>query len=137
MFSTSRSLLTKVTRFSRSQGAVTSIRSRQAVLSQNSFSTASSKAEATGNLSFSGSIYITFDLIGNTGQKHRSNAEQLIAEFPVVEVSSTRAICDGGGGVLGHPVEYIQLDNMTPEIPTACQYCGTRFVMKPGNHHTH
>lgn len=29
---------------------------------------------------------------------HRSNAEELIAQVPVVEISKTVAMCDGGGG---------------------------------------
>ena len=36
--------------------------------------------------------------------------------------------CDGGGGALGHPKVYINLDDGTPK---GCIYCGLRFVFKP------
>ncbi|KAL3912302.1 MAG: hypothetical protein SGARI_001229, partial [Bacillariaceae sp.] len=39
--------------------------------------------------------------------KHRSNALELIEQVPVIEVEGEMAICDGGGGALGHPLEYI------------------------------
>jgi uncharacterized Zn-finger protein len=42
---------------------------------------------------------------------------------PVIEVDGHVAICDGGGGALGHPVEYIQLDTISKE-PAVCKYCG-------------
>jgi NADH dehydrogenase (ubiquinone) Fe-S protein 6 len=44
------------------------------------------------------------------------------------------AVCDGGSGALGHPIEYIQLNNVSDE-PSACKYCGLRFKMKAGAHH--
>ena len=65
---------------------------------------------------------------------HRSNAEALINKVPVIEVSGHVAVCDGGGGALGHPVEYIQLDTVSQE-PAICKYCGLRFKMKAGGHH--
>ncbi|KAL3761864.1 hypothetical protein ACHAWU_009029 [Discostella pseudostelligera] len=43
--------------------------------------------------------------------KHRSNALELINKVPPIEVSGDMAICDGGGGALGHPVEYIKVGN--------------------------
>jgi uncharacterized Zn-finger protein len=65
---------------------------------------------------------------------HRSNAEVLIHKVPAIEVSGHVAVCDGGGGALGHPVEYIQLDTVSKE-PAICKYCGLRFKMKSGGHH--
>jgi NADH dehydrogenase (ubiquinone) Fe-S protein 6 len=62
---------------------------------------------------------------------HRSDAEQRIAKVPVIEVEGTTAVCDGGGGALGHPIEYIQLNTRKPDEPCVCKYCGLRFVMKP------
>ena len=53
-----------------------------------------------------------------------------MASFPVVEIDGTRAICDGGGGALGHPILYIQLDTKNPNEPVVCKYCGTRYIMK-------
>ena len=43
-------------------------------------------------------------------------------------------VCDGGGGALGHPIEYIQLNKISDE-PAICKYCGLRFQMKKGGHH--
>ncbi|CAM9361456.1 unnamed protein product, partial [Choristocarpus tenellus] len=78
---------------------------------------------------------------------HRSDAEELIAKFPVIEVDGEVALCDGvgvikyclmynnilqsnqGGGALGHPLEYIKL-RRTDNDPVACIYCGLRYKMK-------
>lgn len=65
---------------------------------------------------------------------HRSNAEELINKVPVIEVDGHLAVCDGGGGALGHPVEYIQLDTISKE-PAICKYCGLRFRASHGDHH--
>lgn len=64
--------------------------------------------------------------------RHRSDAELRIAQVPIVEVAGTVAVCDGGGGALGHPVEYIQLDTRVYNTPQICKYCGLRFKMKEG-----
>lgn len=40
------------------------------------------------------------------------------------------AACDGGGGPLGHPMVYINLDNSSVDDPTPCGYCGQTFVKK-------
>jgi NADH dehydrogenase (ubiquinone) Fe-S protein 6 len=60
--------------------------------------------------------------------KHRSNALELIEKHPIVEVEGERAICDGGGGALGHPIEYISLER--PGVVESCKYCGLRFASK-------
>jgi NADH dehydrogenase (ubiquinone) Fe-S protein 6 len=60
--------------------------------------------------------------------KHRSNALELIEKHPIVEVEGERAICDGGGGALGHPLEYISLQR--PGVVERCKYCGLRFASK-------
>ena len=36
--------------------------------------------------------------------------------------------CDGGGGALGHPKVYINLDDGEPH---GCIYCGLRFQLDP------
>ncbi|KAJ1817461.1 hypothetical protein LPJ75_001708 [Coemansia sp. RSA 2598] len=59
-------------------------------------------------------------------------AIELIAEEPVREVEGRLACCDGGGGALGHPRVWINLDEGKPE---SCGYCGLRFQMKPHHHH--
>ncbi|ETV96819.1 hypothetical protein H310_10110 [Aphanomyces invadans] len=66
--------------------------------------------------------------------RHRSDAEILIAQVPVVEVDSDVAVCDGGGGALGHPLEYIAL-NTVSDKPQTCKYCGLRYKQKPHHHH--
>lgn len=68
---------------------------------------------------------------------HRSDAEQRIAQVPVVEVASNVAVCDGGGGALGHPLEYIQLDTVKHHSVQTCKYCGVRYKMKEGSHGHH
>jgi NADH dehydrogenase (ubiquinone) Fe-S protein 6 len=60
--------------------------------------------------------------------KHRSNALELIERIPVIEVEGEFAICDGGGGPLGHPLEYISLQR--PGVVERCKYCGLRFACK-------
>ena len=36
--------------------------------------------------------------------------------------------CDGGGGALGHPRVFINLDASGPQ---SCIYCGLRYVFAP------
>jgi len=47
----------------------------------------------------------------------------------VIEVSSHRVKCDGGGGALGHPVVWY---DMGEENFVECLYCDRRFVLKSG-----
>ena len=61
--------------------------------------------------------------------KHRSNALELIQKVPPIEVEGDVAVCDGGGGALGHPLEYIKVGNRNGE-PASCIYCGLRYVAK-------
>ncbi|GLE06585.1 hypothetical protein PINS_up015979 [Pythium insidiosum] len=69
--------------------------------------------------------------------RHRSDAEQRIAQVPIVDVEGDVAVCDGGGGALGHPLEYIQLDTVRHNEPQTCKYCGIRYRKKPGYHGHH
>jgi len=64
--------------------------------------------------------------------KHRSNALELLQKVPIVEVEGEMAICDGGGGALGHPLEYISLER--PGVVERCKYCGLRFASKAWIH---
>lgn len=65
---------------------------------------------------------------------HRSNAAELVAKVPVIEVSSGHvAMCNGGGGATGHPNEYIQLERRAGAEPSLCRYCGMRYVA--AHHH--
>lgn len=51
-------------------------------------------------------------------------------------VEGERAICDGGGGALGHPIEYISLQR--PGDVKSCIYCGLKYKSsgpgKAGHH---
>ena len=60
--------------------------------------------------------------------KHRSNALELVQQVPIIEVEGEMAICDGGGGALGHPLEYISLER--PGVVERCKYCGLRYASK-------
>mmetsp|Transcript_24616 Transcript_24616/g.44405 ORF Transcript_24616/g.44405 Transcript_24616/m.44405 type:complete len:122 (+) Transcript_24616:81-446(+) len=62
--------------------------------------------------------------------KHRSNALELVNQVPPIEVEGDVAVCDGGGGALGHPLEYIKLGGRGGE-PVQCIYCALRYVQKP------
>ena len=43
-------------------------------------------------------------------------------------ISFSQVGCDGGGGALGHPKVYINLDDGKPH---GCIYCGLRFQLDP------
>merc|ERR1711942_55732 len=59
----------------------------------------------------------------------KMHAIDLIAEIPPI-ASETRVVsCDGGGGALGHPKVFINLDKPGNH---ACGYCGLRFFL---DHH--
>lgn len=52
------------------------------------------------------------------------------------------AVCDGGGGALGHPLEYIKVGNRADyenpddwEKGVSCIYCGLRYRKKAGSGH--
>ena len=64
--------------------------------------------------------------------KHRSNALELIEKQPVIEVEGDMAVCDGGGGVLGHPLEYIKIGSNGGK-PVSCIYCGLKYQQKGGH----
>mmetsp|Transcript_28349 Transcript_28349/g.28643 ORF Transcript_28349/g.28643 Transcript_28349/m.28643 type:complete len:108 (-) Transcript_28349:83-406(-) len=68
--------------------------------------------------------------------KHRSDAEELVDKVAPIEIKGNMAICDGGGGALGHPIEYIQLNNVYGTIGV-CKYCGLRFKKAKGSHGHH
>mmetsp|Transcript_36 Transcript_36/g.74 ORF Transcript_36/g.74 Transcript_36/m.74 type:complete len:121 (-) Transcript_36:217-579(-) len=61
--------------------------------------------------------------------KHRSNALDLVNKQGIIEVDGDMAICDGGGGALGHPVEYIKVGHRNGEAKE-CIYCGLKFKKK-------
>ncbi|XP_020613511.1 NADH dehydrogenase [ubiquinone] iron-sulfur protein 6, mitochondrial-like [Orbicella faveolata] len=93
--------------------------------------------------------YAAPDKVTHTGQQWDSNdyrlarftdrqkevnekfAIDLIDEEPPKEIHGRHVWCDGGGGALGHPKVYINLDQNGPH---ACGYCGLRFVMAAEHH---
>jgi len=56
-------------------------------------------------------------------------AETSVDTPETVEVETARVSCDGGGGALGHPKVYLQLND---DGFVECGYCDRRFVLKPG-----
>ncbi|CAH1779110.1 unnamed protein product [Owenia fusiformis] len=58
------------------------------------------------------------------------HAADLILEVPPIASQSRVVSCDGGGGPLGHPKVYINLDQ---EGNHSCTYCGLRFYKE--DHH--
>ncbi|XP_041455614.1 NADH dehydrogenase [ubiquinone] iron-sulfur protein 6, mitochondrial-like [Lytechinus variegatus] len=52
-------------------------------------------------------------------------AIDLVHEEPPIVINGRSVNCDGGGGPLGHPKVFINLDQ--PGIHT-CPYCGRRYV---------
>ncbi len=48
----------------------------------------------------------------------------------VIEVAKTLIACDGGGGALGHPRVWLQID---PQIGfVECSYCDRKYVLQKG-----
>ncbi len=58
-----------------------------------------------------------------------------MSKVPVIEVAARVAMCDGGGGATGHPVEYMQLDKKDGRSVATCAYCGLRYRAAAGGHH--
>ncbi|ELR20908.1 NADH dehydrogenase (ubiquinone), putative [Acanthamoeba castellanii str. Neff] len=58
-------------------------------------------------------------------------AEELIHEIPPKVTHGSTAVCDGGGGALGHPRIFINLDKPGPHD---CGYCGLRFIKEEEHH---
>ncbi|XP_019395780.1 PREDICTED: NADH dehydrogenase [ubiquinone] iron-sulfur protein 6, mitochondrial isoform X2 [Crocodylus porosus] len=95
------------------------------------------RASATGELvTHTGQIYDEHDyrrtrFVTRQKEVNTSFAIDLIAEQPVNEAESRVVSCDGGGGALGHPKVYINLDKETKT--GTCGYCGLQFKQK--HHH--
>ena len=45
-----------------------------------------------------------------------------------IETDKTRVACNGGGGALGHPNVYLEMDPKVGEV--TCPYCSRVFVLK-------
>ncbi|KAJ3032536.1 hypothetical protein HDV00_007410 [Rhizophlyctis rosea] len=79
---------------------------------------------------FPSSISKRFEQIDWAFQPAPLSAQELIAKVPVKKVHARRVACNGGGGALGHPTVYINLDGVEPE---SCGYCGLRYQQE--HHH--
>ncbi|KAL4630004.1 NADH dehydrogenase-like [Arapaima gigas] len=66
--------------------------------------------------------------VGREKEVNENFAITLVAEEPISYVETNVVSCDGGGGALGHPKVYINLDKET-KVGT-CGYCGLRFEQK-------
>jgi len=64
-------------------------------------------------------------------QPNPLSAMELIAQEPIRLAQGRKAVCDGGGGPLGHPKVFINLDQPGPRT---CGYCGIRFEQDPHHH---
>jgi len=65
--------------------------------------------------------------------------KECIEAIPPVEIDGFLAKCDGGGGPLGHPIEYIKVPAFSREHEGVrrageCKYCGMRFVSRQFHH---
>ena len=72
---------------------------------------------------------VRFEVTGLKKQVNSKWAIDLIAQVPVKKVTESIVCCDGGGGALGHPKIYINLDQPGAH---SCNYCGLRFEL---DHH--
>ncbi|XP_051872855.1 NADH dehydrogenase [ubiquinone] iron-sulfur protein 6, mitochondrial [Pristis pectinata] len=92
--------------------------------------------QAAEKVTHTGQVYEKDDyrrvrFIGRQKEVNENFAIDLVAEEPITEVTDRVVSCDGGGGALGHPKVYINLDKET-KVGT-CGYCGLRFKQK--HHH--
>ncbi|XP_026556800.1 NADH dehydrogenase [ubiquinone] iron-sulfur protein 6, mitochondrial [Pseudonaja textilis] len=88
------------------------------------------KVTHTGHV-FEEKDYRRVRFVGRQKEVNENFAIDLIAEQPVSEVETRVIWCDGGGGALGHPKVYINLDKDTKT--GTCGYCGLQFKQK--HHH--
>nr|ACI66052.1 NADH dehydrogenase iron-sulfur protein 6, mitochondrial precursor [Salmo salar]ACI66482.1 NADH dehydrogenase iron-sulfur protein 6, mitochondrial precursor [Salmo salar]ACI68938.1 NADH dehydrogenase iron-sulfur protein 6, mitochondrial precursor [Salmo salar]ADM15992.1 NADH dehydrogenase iron-sulfur protein 6, mitochondrial precursor [Salmo salar] len=95
------------------------------------------EASTTGEqITHTGQVYDENDprrarFVGRQKEVNKNFAIKLVAEEPVSGVEARVVSCDGGGGALGHPKVYINLDKET-KVGT-CGYCGLQF--KQTHHH--
>ena len=58
-----------------------------------------------------------------------TEGEDAVPAPEVIEVTSRRVKCDGGGGALGHPVVFYDIG---ADGFVECGYCDRRFVLAHG-----
>jgi uncharacterized Zn-finger protein len=66
------------------------------------------------------------------GDSYKNIKKKSRDTLPQNVVYVLKVSCDGGGGALGHPKIFINLD---PSGPQACNYCGLRFEMDHSHAH--
>ncbi|KAM4687270.1 NADH dehydrogenase [ubiquinone] iron-sulfur protein 6, mitochondrial [Discoglossus pictus] len=88
------------------------------------------KVTHTGQV-FDEGDYRKVRFVGRQKEVNEQFAIKLISEQPVTQAEDRIVSCDGGGGALGHPKVYINLDKETKT--GTCGYCGLQFKQKP--HH--
>ena len=59
------------------------------------------------------------------------HSDAIIPPPEEIVVSTKRVACDGGGGVLGHPLVYM---DMGEDDFVECGYCDRRFVLSAHHH---
>ncbi|KAI9572971.1 hypothetical protein HD554DRAFT_2013975 [Boletus coccyginus] len=59
-------------------------------------------------------------------QPNPLSAMELVANEPIRVVHGRKALCDGGGGPLGHPKIYINLDQPGPRSCGYVSHCSSR-----------
>ncbi|CAI9624168.1 unnamed protein product [Staurois parvus] len=94
------------------------------------------QSQAGEKVTHTGQVYEEKDyrkvrFVGKQKEVNEQFAIQLIAEQPINESENRIVSCDGGGGALGHPKVYINLDKETKS--GTCGYCGLQFKQK--HHH--
>ncbi|XP_046874733.1 NADH dehydrogenase [ubiquinone] iron-sulfur protein 6, mitochondrial [Hypomesus transpacificus] len=123
----------RILSFSRNAKVLVSPLKMSAVSAPRHYVTVSSTGEA---ITHTGQVFDEHDprrarFVGRQKEVNRNFAISLVAEEPVSEVGARVVSCDGGGGALGHPKVYINLDKDT-KVGT-CGYCGLQF--KQSHHH--
>ena len=53
---------------------------------------------------------------------------EIMQPFEIIEVQSLEAVCDGGGGALGHPRVYLHIDQDKGDV--TCPYCSRQYVLR-------
>ncbi|KAH9950352.1 ubiquinone oxidoreductase 20 kd subunit [Amylocystis lapponica] len=70
-------------------------------------------------------------------QPNPLSAMDLISKEPIRVVHGRKAVCDGGGGPLGHPKIFINLDKPGPRPCGYVAPVGLRFEQAPHHGHEH
>ncbi|XP_076662222.1 NADH dehydrogenase (ubiquinone) 13 kDa A subunit [Halictus rubicundus] len=99
------------------------------ILARNASSDSSNKVTHTGQL-YDEDDYRNVRFANRPKEVNDNWAIQLIAEVPPKPTKDRIVACNGGGGPLGHPKVYINLDKPGDHI---CGYCGLRFYKE--DHH--